>query len=135
MPTGFLAQVNSIDSKLEPVAREALAAGAEVVVKALRERLQEVIFDGDRNYNKSTGELVAALGVSQMRLDRNGNYDVKVGFMEPRSDGEVNAKIANIMEYGTSKRPARPFLAPTKAKKGRACKEAIRRVFEERFGK
>jgi hypothetical protein len=135
MPSGFLEKVNSIDSKLESVAREALAAGAEVVVTALRKRLREVISDSGR----STGELVSALGVSQMRLDRNGNYDVKVGFMEPRSDGKVNALIANVIEHGWKKRngirPPRPFLAPTKAKTGRACKKEIKRIFEERFGK
>jgi hypothetical protein len=40
---------------------------------------------------------------------------VKIGFKEPRRNGESNAKIANIIEYGKSGQPPKPFLKPARS--------------------
>ena len=55
---------------------------------------------------------------------------MKVGFSEPRSDGESNAKIATILEYGKSGQPARPFLKPAKSSSKNACIEAMKAKLE-----
>jgi hypothetical protein len=73
---------------------------------------------------------VGALGVSPAKIDRKGNWDVKIGFAEPRRDGESNAKIANILEYGKSGQPPRPFLKPAKSQSKTAAIEAMTAALE-----
>ena len=63
--------------------------------------------------------------------DRDGNFDIKVGFSEPRSDGDSNAKIATILEYGKSGQPARPFLKPARSASKSACIRAMKEKLEE----
>ena len=71
---------------------------------------------------KKVSQLVDALGVSGARMDREGNYNIKVGFSEPRrGDGDSNAKIANIIEHGKHGQPAKPFLKPAKSAAKSAC--------------
>ena len=57
------------------------------------------------------------------------------GFAENRTDGEVNAKIANMLEYGTSKMQAKPFLAPAKSKSRTPCKKAMIQKLEEEINR
>ena len=70
-----------------------------------------------------------------MKVDKNGNHDIKIGFAEPRSNGDSNAKIANILEYGKHGQRAKPFLKPAKNASKSACEEAMKRKFDEEVGK
>ena len=81
--------------------------------------------------SRSTGELAQSLGLSPVKLNREGNHDIKVGFAEPRSDGGSNAKIANILEYGKHGQPAKPFLKPAKTASKQACIDAMTQKLEE----
>jgi len=78
----------------------------------------------------SSGELERALGVSPAKLDRRGNWDVKIGFAEPRKDGGSNAKLANILENGKHGQPPRPFLKPAKIASREACIAKMKQVLE-----
>jgi hypothetical protein len=60
-------------------------------------------------------------------MDRDGNFNVKVGFSEPRRDGDSNAKIANIIEYGKHGQPPKPFLKPAKTASRSAAIEAMKK--------
>jgi hypothetical protein len=60
---------------------------------------------------------------------------VKVGFDEPRRDGESNAKIANIIEYGKSGQLPKPFLKPARTSSRKACIERMKRKLDEEIGK
>ena len=90
-----------------------------------------VIGRGTKVESRSTGQLLSALGTSGVKLDRQGNHNVKVGFAEPRRDGDSNAKIANILEYGRHGQPAKPFLKPAKSASKSAAIEAMKRKLEE----
>ena len=107
-----------------------LEAGAEVVESKVRSNLASVIGKGTKEPSRSTGQLLSALGTSPALQDKNGDFNVKVGFSEPRSDGESNAKIATILEYGKSGQPARPFLKPAKSSSKNACIEAMKAKLE-----
>ncbi len=85
--------------------------------------------------SRSTGELESALGVSPAKQDRDGNFNVKIGFKEPRSDGGSNAKIANILEYGKHGQTPKPFLKPAKSKSKDACIEAMADKLESEIDK
>ncbi len=101
----------------------------------VKSNLQAVIGNDTKLPSRSTGELIDALGVSPAGINRNGDYDVKMGFDEPRSDGESNAKLANILEYGKSGQPAKPFLKPAKTASRNTCIEAMKRKLDEEISK
>ena len=131
-PTGFLEKVNALESRLQPVVEDTLEAGAEVVLRCMKERFAGQIGFGGEKYkkNRSTGELVRALGVSPVKVNRNGDYDVKVGFAEPRRDGGVNALLANVLEHGKPGQPPRPILKPTRSAARKPAVAAMREAFE-----
>ena len=131
MPDELIAKLTRLGQRTDEVCEKALKAGAEVAEKAVASNLSAVIGRGTKYDSRSTGQLEQALGVSPVKVDAKGNYDIKVGFAEPRSGGESNAKIANILEYGKSGQPPKPFLKPAKSASKTACIEAMKRKLEE----
>ena len=135
MPDDFLIKISKLGSDFDPVAEKVLKAGGEVVFKRTKSNLSAVIGKGTKHESRSTGELEKALGVTSVRLDRNGNHNIKIGFSEPRSDGESNAKIANILEYGKHGQPAKPFLKPARSASKSECISVMKSTFEEEVKK
>lgn len=135
MPDDFLLKISKLGSDFDPVAEKVLKAGGEVVFKQTKSNLSAVIGKGTKHESRSTGELEKALGVTSVRLDRNGNHNIKIGFSEPRSDGESNAKLANILEYGKHGQPAKPFLKPAKSASKSECISTMKSTFEEEVKK
>lgn len=135
MPDDFLLKISKLGSDFDPVAEKVLKAGGEVVFKRTKSNLSAVIGKGTKHESRSTGELEKALGVTSVRLDRNGNHNIKIGFSEPRPDGESNAKIANILEYGKHGQPAKPFLKPAKRASKSECISVMKSTFEEEVKK
>jgi len=135
MPEDFLLKVSTLAEKTDEIIPKVLEAGGEVVKAKVKANLQATIGSDTRLPSRSTGELIDALGVTPAGVDRDGNYNVKVGFDEPRKDGESNAKIANILEYGKSGQPAKPFLKSAKTASRNACIEAMKRKLDEEISK
>lgn len=135
MPDEFLLKVSKLGSDFDPVAEKVLKAGGEVVFKRTKSNLSAVIGKGTKHESRSTGELEKALGVTSVRLDRNGNHNIKIGFSEPRPDGESNAKLANILEYGKHGQPAKPFLKPARSASKSECISVMKSTFEEEVKK
>ena len=136
MPEDFLDQLSRLEARTDEIVPKVLAAGGEVVLEHVRTRLRAVIGQGTKSPSRSTDELEAALGVSPARLNRNGDWDVKVGFAEPRrGKGDSNAKIANIIEFGKHGQPPRPFLKVAKAASRDGAKAAMIDKLDEEVGK
>ena len=135
MPDEFLLKVSKLGSDFDPVAEKILKAGGEVIFKRTKSNLSAVVGKGTKHESRSTGELEKALGVTSVRLDRNGNHNIKIGFSEPRPDGESNAKIANILEYGKHGQPAKPFLKPARSASKSECISVMKSTFEEEVKK
>src|SRR5699024_11936873 len=82
-----------------------------------------------RRHTRSKRDWSSDVCSSDLALqDKNGDFNVKVGFSEPRSDGDSNAKIATILEYGKSGQPAKPFLKPARSSSRNACINEIGRA-------
>jgi HK97 gp10 family phage protein len=135
MPEDFLLKVSTLAEKTDEIIPKVLEAGGEVVKAKVKANLQATVGSDTKLTSRSTGELIDALGVTPAGVDRDGNYNVKVGFDEPRKDGESNAKIANILEYGKSGQLAKPFLKPAKSASRNACIEAMKRKLDEEISK
>lgn len=145
LPEDFLLKVSKLADKTDEIVPRVLQAGGEVVEKKVRSNLQAVIGSGIKEESRSTGELVGALGVSPAMLDRDGNFNVKVGFDEPRRQQNAavrkrsykertNAMIANVLEYGKHGQPAKPFLKPAKSASKNACIDAMKAKLESEMG-
>ena len=134
MPEDFLMKISQLGSNFDAVAESVLEAGGEVVLAKVQSNLAGVVGSGTKYDSRSTGELKRSLGLSPAKLNRDGNHDIKVGFSEPRSDGESNAKLANILEYGKHSQPAKPFLKPAKTASRKECIEAMKAKLESEVG-
>lgn len=135
MPDDFLERIASLGAHEDSIAEKVLEAGAAVVETKVRSNLEGVVGRNTVYPSRSTGELVSSLGVTKVRVNRNGDHDIKIGFAEPRSDGESNAKLANILEYGKHGQPPKPFLAPAKSATKAACMETMKKRFAEEVDK
>lgn len=129
LPEDFLKKLSKLGSRMDAVSEKVLQAGGAVMYEQTKKNLDRKL-SGD-----STGELAAALGLTGVRLDRNGNHNIKLGFSEPRSDGSSNAMVANILEYGKYNQPPRPFLKPAKTKSKKPCIQAMVDTLEEEIKK
>ena len=134
MPEDFLIKISKLADRTDEIVPKVLEAGAEVVESRVRANLKSAI-GKSKERSRSTGELLSSLGVSPAKQNRDGDFDIKIGFSEPRSDGGSNAKIATILEYGKSGQPARPFMKPAKTASKSACIQAMEAKFTEEVEK
>lgn len=128
-------EANSAVTDEELIAEKVLEAGGNVVLAKVRSNLASVVGSGTKYDSRSTGELEKSIGLSPVKQDRDGNHNIKIGFAEPRSDGGSNAKIANIIEYGKSGQPAKPFLKPAKSASRSECMKVMTEVLEQEVKK
>ena len=130
MPEEFLLKLSRLGNKTDEIIPRVLEAGGEIALDNVKTNLKSVIGQATKEKSRSTGELVRSLGLTKARQNREGNWDVKVGFSEPRSDGDSNAKIANVLEYGKHGQSPKPFLKPAKTQSRKACIDAMQKKFE-----
>lgn len=129
LPEELLKKLSALGSKMDEVSEVVLETGGEVVLNKVKSNLEGVLS------GKSSGELVSSLGLSSVKVGKDGNSNIKIGFAEPRSDGKSNAMLANILEYGKHGQPARPFLKPAKTQSKKQCIEAMKNKLEEEINK
>ena len=146
MPEELMRGLNDVSRDFDNILEDTLHAGAEVIEKKMRSKLTNVIKAGGR----SSGQLLGSLGISPSRKNDDGNYDVNVGFNEPRQDkrgvttykrklkgGKIseyqltNAMIANILEYGKKGQAPKPFMKPAERATRKAATEAAQSKFVE----
>lgn len=135
LPDDFLAKLSHLGKDTDSVAEKVLEAGGKVALAKVKSNLAAAIGNGTKDVSRSTGELVQSLGLSPVKLNREANHDIKIGFSEPRSDGSSNAKIANILEYGKHGQPAKPFLKPAKTASRQECIDAMTKALDEEVEK
>lgn len=135
MPEEFLLQLSKLESKTDEIIPKVLEVGGEVVANKVKSNLQAMIGNGIKEKSRSTGQLISALGVTTAKQDKEGNYNVKVGFSEPRRDGKSNAMIAGVLEYGKHGQSPKPFLKPAKSASKSACINVMKEKFEEEVNK
>lgn len=132
MPEEFLLKLSRLGNKTDEIILKVLEAGGEVVLSKAKSNLSSVVGNGTKTKSRSTGELEDSLGLSPAKQKRDGSgWDIKIGFAEPRSDGDSNAKIANILEYGKHGQPPKPFMRPARRQSRNAAIEAMKEKFDQ----
>ena len=135
MPDELLVKLSRLGTKSDEISAMALEAGGQVVLDKVKSNLESVIGSDTKYDSRSTGELVESLGLTPAKIDRNGNSNVKIGFSDPRSDGESNAMIASVLEYGKHGQPPKPFMETAKAESKNECKKVMKAVLEREVAK
>ena len=143
---------HELQKKLQKLGREtdqilgaAMEAGAAAALPIVRQNLESAI-GNTKEKSRSTGELVASLGVSPALVDNEGNTNVKIGFNEPRRVQTVakgkrsyytatNAMIANVLEYGKHGQPARPWLKRSKSRSAKVFERKAQEVLDKEVEK
>lgn len=131
MPDDFLLKLSRLSEKTDEIVEKILQAGGQVVLDKTKSNLESVIGKDTKTPSRSTGELASALGLSSVKIDRDGNSNIKVGFAEPRKSGNSNAMIANILEYGKSNQAPKPFLKPAKNATKNQVKDVMIKTLDE----
>jgi len=131
LPEDFLLKISKLGEKTDEIIPRVLEAGGQIVEEKVKSNLQSIIGRDTLEESRSTGELIKALGVSPALMDKDGNFNVKVGFSEPRLDGKSNAMIAGVLEYGKSGQPPKPFLKPAKSASRKTCIETMKQKLEK----
>lgn len=146
MPDKHLSKLSKLGKNTDMIVEKVLESGGEVMVKKIRENLSSVVGSGTKYKSRSTGELEDSLGVAPMDVDEKGNYNIKIGFNEPRRtqyeakgkrsyNTATNAMVANVLEYGKHGQPAKPFLKPAISSSRSQCKKAMIDTFNEEIKK
>ncbi len=135
MPEEFLLRVSRLGTQIDVIVPRVLEVGGKVVLEKVKGNLRTSIGKGTKYPTITTGELLSSIGLWDAKKDRDGIFNVKVGFAEPRSDGVSYAKIANIIEYGKHGQPAKPFLRPARTASRKPCTDAMIAKLEEEIGK
>ncbi len=135
LPEDFLLKLSKLGSHTDAILSEVLQAGGEVVAAKAASNLSSVIGQKLKEDSRSTGQLASALGVSPAMQDKDGNFNVHIGFDEGRTDGKSNAMLAGVLEYGRHGQPAKPFMKPAKTASKNAVISAMQAKFDEEVAK
>lgn len=131
MPDEFLVKLSKLNGKFDEIVPRVLEAGAEPVIDRTKANLNSVIGSGTKYESRSTGELVASLGVTTAKQDREGNWNIKVGIGDSKdSKGVSNALKAMVLEYGKSGQMPKPWLKPAKSASKKACIDGMKAKLE-----
>lgn len=89
----------------DEVAKRAVYVGAGFMAEKVKESLRGVVSE------KATGDLEKSLGITPIKLNRDGDWAAKIGFSGYDRKGTSNILKARILESGSSKQRKRPFVS------------------------
>lgn len=121
------------EEAVERLAPEMLNAGAKVLAAAMGLTLR-----GVSRGNRSIGTLAGSIGIGTVKKSATSVYmdvypqgDQPHGSPRKGKRGRVsNAQVGFMLEYGSSKMPARPWLAKAINAAAPGAQEAMRKVWE-----
>lgn len=141
LPEKLQNQLTKLGSNTDRIVAASLEEGAKPIYKAVLEAYDAVaprplVVRHKRLYNygiRSTGDLRRHFGITQARLDRKGNMDIKIGVGNDKVPGTkiTYGRLVSLIEAGCKKRrqPPRPFMAKAK----RASKDEATAAFVKKF--
>ena len=142
----FSKKLAALGNRTDEILGKAMTAGAEAALPIARAELQGAISGDTKGSSRSTGELVDSLGISPVMVDNKGVTNVKIGFSEPRRHQYAakkkrsyytvtNAMIANVLEYGKSGQPPRPWLKRAKTKAAKVFRAKAQEIIDKEVEK
>ena len=153
LPEDLQRRLERAGREMDSIAEAGLKAGARALEREAETSLERALRLPRKTPKRGTGELQEALGITPMLITDRGQYDVKVGFREPRrkQPGKrigrskkgggyyvaTNAMVANILEHGHAgsrggQAPA-PWWKPVERPGRKTAEETMRRTVESRL--
>lgn len=140
----YMLRLERTAGRSEEIIKKALAEGAGILTTEIRKNLTENLNDPasasssgsallKNFYNEISGSLLESLGFTPALQDRDGVWNVKVGFGDPDYDpkGVANQLKARVMESGSSTIRKRPFVRPAVNAKRKEAESAMDRIIME----
>lgn len=127
----YALRLSALADRSDATAKRAIYEAAGIVADRIRANLNANLAGS----TQSTGALADSLGVTSVSLDRNGNWNAKIGFDGYDEKGVPNQLKARVMESGSSKVKKRPFVRPAVNATKKAAVEAMQKVIDEEIEK
>lgn len=129
----FAIKLSRLETDMQAVAEEAIAAGLGIVADEVKKNLKMVLSD------EAPGGLADAMGITPIERDING-WNGKVGFdgydksqtSKKHPDGIAYQLKARVLESGTSTRRKKPFLRKSMNSSKLRVQEEMKKVIEKR---
>ena len=142
-PDALIEQLQRLGDQTDRIVSSSLKAAAEPIKRSMQQNCDRVVGrplivrSPRRLYNygvRSTGGLRRAIGISPVKVNRKGDYDVKVGFAGEVPGTKITyGRLAGLIENGCRKRnqPPRPFVASAKRESAKPAAAAFQKKFDE----
>jgi hypothetical protein len=144
----FALRLSKLGAASEEIAKRAIYAGAEIIADEIRRNLDALPTDTPRRLRpgeKFSGpterekeDLLSSFGVTPVKLDRDGFWNVKIGFSGYNRNvtrkypkGVPNQLVARAVESGSSVRQKRPFVRRAVTGKKKEALAAMEKAADE----
>lgn len=117
----MMADLQLLEEQSDELAPKMLEAAAPILERSLK---------GTLSTHVRTGELVGSIQTTKASKGEKG-WHITVRPTGKDRKGVRNMEKMAYLEYGTSKQPATPVLAPAVRQAEGACIQAMQRVFDE----
>lgn len=142
----YALKLSKLQAGSDEIAKKAIYKAAGIVANEIKKRLKENIVDQasvakksgadfKNKYYEPTGELEYGLGIASIKLDKNGNWNTKIGFDGYDERHVPNQLKARVMESGSSALKKRPFVRPAVNSKKAEAQAEMGRVIDEEIEK
>ena len=124
IPDELTRQLNAL-SNIDGIAPKMIQAGQPIVEKELKRRSES---------HRETGEMAASIKSKKPQKTGSGH----IGIVRPTgtdSNGVRNMEKMAYLEYGTSRQPSTPVIAPTIAATENQVYEIMQQTFNKEIGK
>mgnify|MGYP002800314477 CR=1 FL=1 len=132
----YAAKLSKLSSGADEIAKKAIYKAAGIVADQIKKNLHAVLS------NNATGELENSLGITKIKVDKDGNHNAKIGFdgygsrkTKAYPKGIPNQLKARALESGTSTEPKRPFVRPAVKQTKKQAEQAMNQVIDEEIKK
>lgn len=122
----YAVRLSALGAKSEEIAKRAIYEAAGIVTDRIKSNLRGAVS------SDSSGALVDALGITPMKADGDGGWNLKIGFDGYDAKGVPNQLKARALESGTSRGERKhPFVRPAVSASKGAALAAMRAVIDE----
>ncbi len=109
----------------QEIAEKAIYAATNIVANQMRKNLEGVLS------SEATGELIDSFGVTPIEKDRDGDWNVKIGFDGYDSKGVPNQLKARVLDSGSSKQKKTGFARKAVSATKREAKEKMAEIINQ----
>lgn len=145
-------KLSRLEAGSDDIAKKAIYAGANIVADAIKANLGGIptetfhkLKDGEVLNSLSQtqkDDLAASFGVTPIELDKDGNWNAKIGFdgygskpSKKYPNGLPNQLLARAVESGSSVRAKHPFVRPAVNATRKQAQAEMGRVIDEEIAK